>query len=90
MERVHIKVYGRVQGVFFRAHTQKEAQRLGLKGWVRNTEDGGVEAVAEGERGVLDAFVEWCNHGPPSASVQKVDVSWEPAKANESDFQIRF
>ena len=90
MERVHLTIHGRVQGVFFRAHTQEEAARLRLAGWVRNTPDGSVEAVAEGERTALESFVAWCHRGPSSARVQKVDVSWEPAQGAFSGFHIRY
>ena len=75
MEQVHLKISGRVQGVFFRANTQKEAARLKLKGWVRNLPDGGVEAVAEGPPESLDAFVAWCRRGPELARVDDVEVS---------------
>lgn len=90
VQRVHLKIHGRVQGVFFRANTQKEAQGLGLVGWVRNTHDGGVEAVAEGERALIEAFVAWCHQGPSHARVDRVDVAWEPAQGNLSGFQIRY
>lgn len=90
MQRVHLKIHGRVQGVFFRANTQNEAEGLGLVGWVRNTADGGVEAVAEGERAPLEAFVAWCRKGPAHARVDRVDVSWEAAQGGLSGFQIRY
>lgn len=62
---VSIKVSGRVQGVFFRASTQQEAQKLGLKGWCMNLADGSVEIFAEGEGADLDQFTKWCYFGPP-------------------------
>lgn len=90
MEQAHLIISGRVQGVFFRANAQREATRLDLKGWVRNTPDGSVEAVAGGEREVLDKFIEWCRHGPSSAKVQHVDVSWEEAENLPEGFHIRY
>lgn len=70
--RADIIVTGRVQGVFFRASAMEEAQRLGLLGFVRNLPDGSVEAVAEGERAQVDAFIAWCRTGPPNAQVTDV------------------
>ena len=90
MERVHIKVHGRVQGVFFRAHTQEAASRLGLTGWVKNTYDGGVEAVAEGDRKELEKLVSWCRHGPPSARVNSIDVEWIEATGEFRGFRVTY
>jgi acylphosphatase len=90
MERVRIKVYGMVQGVFFRAHTQEEAARLGLTGYVKNTIDGGVEAVAEGDRETLQKLVAWCRHGPPAAKVDSINVEWLKATGEYSNFRIRY
>jgi acylphosphatase len=59
-KRIRAVVQGRVQGVFFRAYTQEEAQRLGLVGWVRNRPDGTVEAVAEGEAERIDQLFPGC------------------------------
>ncbi|MFH0799679.1 MAG: acylphosphatase [Pseudomonadota bacterium] len=90
MERLHLVIHGRVQGVFFRANAQKEASNLGLCGWVRNTADGGVETVAEGERPDLEAFAAWCRRGPPHAMVQKVDISWEASEGMPPGFRIEY
>ena len=89
MERLHLLIRGVVQGVFFRASTQKQAAILGLVGWVRNTADGGVEAVAEGERQTLERFCTWCWKGPPSAHVEQVSERWEPATGEFRGFHIR-
>ncbi len=78
--RAHVMVTGRVQGVFFRASTRDMAQGLGLRGWVRNLPDGGVEAVFEGEREQVEAAVAWCRTGPPAARVGHCDVIWEEAR----------
>lgn len=90
MERIRIKVEGRVQGVFFRAHTQEKASSLGLTGWVRNSEDGGVEAVAEGNKKELEALINWCHKGPPAAKVMKVDVEWLAATGEFKGFHVSY
>ena len=86
--RVHIYVSGRVQGVFFRASTQGEALRLGITGWVRNLRDGRVEALFEGDSNKVDEVIEFCQKGPPSAIVEKVDVFWEDYIGDIDDFRI--
>ncbi|MEW6722624.1 MAG: acylphosphatase [Candidatus Micrarchaeota archaeon] len=89
-ERLHILVSGDVQGVFFRANAQNEARRLGLTGWVRNLEDGRVEAVAEGERNALEKFLEWCGRGPAGASVSGIESEWLAYQGEFRDFSIRY
>jgi acylphosphatase len=89
-ERLHVRISGDVQGVFFRAGAQDEASRLGLAGWVRNTKDGSVEAMAEGERSKLELFLEWCSHGPAGASVSRIDEEWSQASGGFDGFRIRF
>lgn len=69
-------VHGHVQGVFYRANTQKVAQGLGLTGWVKNCNDGSVEIHAEGGRDNLEELIEWCRHGPALAKVSKIDLNW--------------
>jgi len=87
--RVHARVRGRVQGVYFRASTQGEAQRLGLAGWVRNRRDGSVELVAEGPSDTLNALMRWVSEGPPLASVSQVDrVDCQPVGL-DGGFTIR-
>jgi acylphosphatase len=85
--RAHVWVSGRVQGVFFRAYTEEEAQRLGLCGWVRNLRDGRVEAVFEGPKDRVDQMINWCHHGPPSARVTNVQITWEKTK-QEKGFRV--
>jgi acylphosphatase len=68
----HFLVSGRVQGVFFRAATQEQANRLGLTGWVRNLPDGCVELVACGEAAALSELEAWLWQGPPHARVASV------------------
>jgi acylphosphatase len=87
--RVHLKIEGRVQGVFFRASTINQAQSLGLTGWVMNCYDGSVEAVAEGSRAQLEQLVNWCHRGPPGAVVKEVHAQWEDPRNEFHDFRIK-
>lgn len=75
--RAHVLISGKVQGVFFRANTIKEARELELTGWVRNLEDGTVEAVIEGPENKVKELILWCNEGPRLAKVEKVEVKYE-------------
>ena len=84
---VHIIVHGQVQGVFFRATTLARALECSLVGWVRNLSDGTVEVHAEGDRETLDRFIEWCQQGPPSAKVSRIDLEWITPQAM-SNFKI--
>ena len=87
--RVHLRIDGRVQGIFFRASTVEQASQLGLKGWVRNCPDGSVEVVAEGMRKKIERLVSWCQHGPPGAHVYNVTLQWEDFQDEFQDFQIK-
>jgi acylphosphatase len=87
--RVYLKIEGRVQGVYFRASTVQEAKRLGLCGWVLNSPDGSVEAIAEGAREVLEELISWCRHGPPGAKVTNVELRWEKPENRFTSFAIR-
>lgn len=73
MRRVTLRIQGKVQGVFFRESARQEGSRLGLTGWVRNRSDGSVEAVVEGEPGMLEEFIRWCHRGPAQARVTGVE-----------------
>lgn len=84
----HIFVRGRVQGVAYRAHTQVEARRRNLCGWVRNLPDGRVEIWAEGERGELEGLITWTHLGPPAARVEDVAVNWVEPTSQWLDFFI--
>jgi acylphosphatase len=88
--RLHATVSGFVQGVNFRYYTLGQAQNLGVRGYVRNCEDGTVEVVAEGERSVVDRLLAWLHAGPPSAYVEKVDYAWEDAQGEFRQFEVRF
>jgi acylphosphatase len=87
MKHYRIKVTGKVQGVFFRKYTAEEAERIGLKGIVRNERDGSVYIEAEEEPGKLEQFVQWCWKGSPSSKVESVSVEEGDLKSYR-DFRI--
>ncbi len=88
--RAHVYVSGKVQGVFFRQNTKREAQSEGVKGWIRNLEDGRVEAVFEGEEKAVKALVEFCHRGPKAAEVTGVEVALEQFKDEFQSFSIAY
>jgi acylphosphatase len=88
--RAHVFVSGRVQGVFFRSETRYEAKRRKVDGWVRNTSDGRVEAVFEGEKEDVKKVIDFCRRGPSGARVMKIDVRWEDYIAEFKDFKVRY
>ncbi len=71
---LRLVIHGRVQGVYFRDSMRREAQRLGVSGWVRNRSDGSVEAAVQGEAADVDAIVRWAHRGPESAHVERVEI----------------
>lgn len=87
--RVHLVIKGLVQGVWYRAYTERTAKALGLKGWVRNLPDGSVEAVMEGERAAIDLAILECRKGPPSSRVEKIEEQWESPNGEFASFEIR-
>jgi acylphosphatase len=87
---VHVLISGKVQGVFFRANTKQKAEMLGLSGWVRNTKDGKVEAMFEGEEEKLDEIIKWCYKGSPLSKVEKVDVKKQNPINEFDNFSIRY
>jgi acylphosphatase len=89
MKRLSATIYGRVQGVAFRAYTQDEAARLGLVGWVANQYDGSVRVVAEGDEAALQRLLTWLHHGPPAAHVTQVEVVWGEGTGEFWSFQVR-
>lgn len=88
--RARVIIEGRVQGVFFRNHTQEMAFKLGVMGWVKNRRDGSVEAVFEGERERVDQIIQWCHRGPSEARVTKVDSTWENYTGEFEDFSVTY
>lgn len=88
LKQVQLFVRGRVQGVYFRASTQREARRLGLTGWVRNRPDGSVEVVAEGEEVQIRELYGWAQKGPSAARVDRVETRWRSYTGEFPDFRI--
>jgi acylphosphatase len=82
-------VSGRVQGVYYRATTRDTAREHGVGGWVRNLEDGRVEAVFEGDPEDVGALVEWCHTGSPAAEVEDVEMEYEVPRGLEG-FEVRW
>jgi acylphosphatase len=87
--RAHVFVSGRVQGVFFRVETRHEATKRNVVGWVRNTHDGKVEAIFEGQKEAVEKMIEFCKKGPAGARVIDVTVQWETSTREFGDFKIR-
>ena len=76
---VHVTIHGRVQGVGFRAFIERQAQERALDGWVRNREDGSVEAVFAGPAAAVDEVLAACRRGPEGARVEGIDLREEEA-----------
>jgi acylphosphatase len=89
MKRIRVIISGMVQGVFFRAAARRAAADLNLTGWVRNMDDGRVEAVLEGDDAEVDKMIEWCKTGPRAARVEKVTASEEHYTGGFHDFNIK-
>jgi len=89
MIAVHVRVSGRVQGVYYRAFTQERAIALGVKGWVRNVPGGGVEAVLEGERKQVGELLKSMKSGPTGSIVLGMELSELQAK-DYKDFEIEY
>jgi acylphosphatase len=88
--RIEAVVRGRVQGVAFRHHTQVEATRLYLRGWVANRADGSVRVVAEGAEPALRRLADWLHAGPSAAYVEDIDLRWMDATGEFRIFEIRY
>lgn len=88
MERLELRITGRVQGVGYRWHACEEARRLGLAGRVRNRPDGSVHLLAEGPRPALAALLDWARTGPARARVEAIDAAWSAAEGTWDDFLI--
>lgn len=91
MKRVHIYIYGEiVQGVFFRAHINDRANELDITGYVKNNDDGSVEAVFEGDDSDIDELVEYCREGPRGAKIDDMEVVDEEYEGEFDEFEIRY
>ena len=87
-KQLYLLVRGRVQGVYFRASTQREARRLGLSGWVRNRTDGSGAILAEGEETAIRELYGWAQRGPSAARVDRVETRWRSFTGEYPDFRI--
>lgn len=86
-KHLNIKIFGKVQGIFFRVTAKEKADQLGITGFARNEPDGSVYIEAEGEEEKLDEFIKWCRQGPSLAQVEKIKVV-ESTLNNFSRFEI--
>jgi acylphosphatase len=82
--RLRLRIRGRVQGVWYREAMRIEAERLGVRGWVKNCADGSVEAVLEGGAAAVRLLETWCHDGPPAARVTELLSNAEPAGEEET------
>jgi len=87
--RLDARVTGKVHGVGFRYFVYREAQALGLTGWVANVADGSVRCIAEGRRDALETLLDRLRDGPPSAIVDGISVAWMPATGSFGSFGVR-
>ncbi|MFP8954283.1 acylphosphatase [Natrialbaceae archaeon A-arb3/5] len=87
--RAHVFVSGTVQGVYYRATTRDTAREAGVDGWVKNLDDGRVEAVFEGTDDAVESMIDFCHEGSPAADVTDVSVEFEEPQG-ENGFEIRY
>ena len=85
---IRVKIYGRVQGVGYRAWTEREATALGLLGWVRNCADGSVEALFQGSAQKVRELIARCEEGPRFSEVERVEQSDDDSSQSLSEFLI--
>ncbi len=88
--RMRLFISGTVQGVSYRASTQEQARKRGIVGWVRNLQDGRVEALVQGTRDLVEELIRWCHTGPPAAKVEKVAVTSEEVGDDLKGFEVRY
>lgn len=87
-DRLRVLIDGWVQGVGFRYSVCRQAKALSLNGWVRNLQDGRVEAEFEGSKEALEKMLAWCQKGPAFAKVTRVDAVWDSGPPQYADFRI--
>ena len=88
---IKVRIYGRVQGVYFRHHTKLMADGLGLNGWVKNCPDGSVEALCSGSSDTVNQMIDWLHMGPDSAVVNRIDIDeLEYQDSVQNEFTIRY
>ncbi|KHO47356.1 MAG: acylphosphatase [archaeon GW2011_AR5] len=83
-----VVVSGKVQDVSFRSFVRRNAELLGLSGYVRNRDDGKVEAVIEGDKDAIEALIEAMRTGPEKAAVKDIDIEWRPHSGIYNDFKV--
>jgi acylphosphatase len=88
MKQAHVFISGRVQGVGYRYFVKSNAKKFSLVGWVRNTEDGGVEAVFQGDEKIIEQMIDLCKQGPMFSEVKHVGFEWEEVKDTYPNFSI--
>ncbi|MBI3577284.1 acylphosphatase [Candidatus Gottesmanbacteria bacterium] len=88
IQRVHLIIFGDVQGVGFRSWIKRLAKDLDLLGWVKNRQDGAVEIVAEGAKDKLEELIKRCQRGPDVAWVKRVDILWQEASGEFVSFSV--
>ncbi|HXX56742.1 MAG TPA: acylphosphatase [Thermodesulfovibrionales bacterium] len=88
--RAHLLISGRVQGVYYRGFARDIASRFGLAGWVRNLNDGRVEALFEGPRDDIEKAIAHCRSGPPGARVDDIEVEWHEHLGDLHGFEVRY
>lgn len=81
-------ISGTVQGVGYRQFVRSNAKKLGINGWVRNTEDGGVEAIFQGDEHVIEDLIAVCKQGPFMSEVKHIGFEWEEPESEMKDFSI--
>ncbi|GIK41245.1 MAG: hypothetical protein BroJett011_50780 [Chloroflexota bacterium] len=89
MKRVRILIEGKLQGANFRYHTQQEAQKLGLAGFVRNLSDGRIEIDAQGDDESVAKMLAWCQEGPQSAQLKSILFRYDEPSEHVTDFIVR-
>jgi len=90
MKKTHVQVEGRVQGVFFRDYTQRQAHQLNLSGWVRNKRDGSVEAILSGDDTNVKAMLEWLKEGSPLSRVENIHIHETITEEEYTTFEVRY
>jgi acylphosphatase len=89
MQQVHLLISGKVQGVFYRVFVKEHADKLGLTGWVRNTNEGHVEAVIQGEKQTIEQLIALCRQGSQNSEVRDIKESWGSVSESFEGFSIR-
>ncbi len=89
-KRAHIFIKGKVQGVFFRQSLKTVAKKNNVKGFVKNIDDGSVEAIAEGNNADVLQLIEWCHTGPASSRIDHVEIIYEKHKKQFKTFDVLY